>query len=385
MRAKQWLDKSPGNIYALSYLGFLYSELGWAARGNEYRNQTPDENFASMHRHFKLAREKYEIALNLKPDNVYASRQLLEITRASCIREDLQNTFQAAIQYTRDYYYLHKSYLNALQKKWCGDYEEMFAFAREYAGSNNTHPALFRLLGLAHEYRASQISRQKSILDPLLNYFDADTSLYTLKYYRYFHDEDVWEEYSRSYEALIETFPDYADAIYQYARTAYKSGHEQTALKYFEKAMNADAAFLGADRAYYVATVFHYSNHKAQAGRYFELYLDLLDGNGDQEKVAYAAEYVGWQYAIRHEYEASFPYYKKALELSPTNTHAVANYCNALFNIHRYEEAIKFCNGAIKIDPNYAWSYNLLSMIYARTGDPVKSSEYRDQYNSLSH
>ena len=385
LRARQWLEEAPDSIYALSYLGYLYSDLGWSARGNQFRQDTPEQDFVDMRKYFKLAKEEYKKALNIEPQNAYASRQLLEIARAGCHHEDLQNTFRAAIRYTQDYYYLHKSYLTALQQKWCGDSKQLFAFARKYAGLNNAHPALSRLLGKAHEYRASQLGRENSILDPLYAYFDPDTSLYNIKYYRYFHDGDIWDEYSRSYEIVFDAFPDYADALYQYARTAHKSGHKQTALKYFEKALNADAAFLGADRAYYVATIFHYANRKAQAGRYFELYLNLLDGGqGDQEKVAYAAEYVGWRYAIRQEYDASFPYYKKAAELSPTSAHAISNYCNALFNIHRYEEAIKFCEGAIKIDPNYAWSYSILSKIYSRKGEPMKSSEYSDQYNALS-
>jgi len=385
LRAKQWLEEIPDSIYALSYMGYLYSDLGWSARGNQYRQDTPEQNFDNMRKYFKLAKDEYEKALSFEPQNAYASRQLLEIARANCHREDLQNTFRNAVKHTQDYYYLYKSYLNALQQKWCGDAEKMFAFARKFSGSNNTHPALSRLLGQAHEYRASQIGGTNSILDPLFIYLDPEASLYNIKYYRYFRDEDVWDEYSRSYEILFEAFPDYADALYQYARTAHKSGHKQTALKYFEKAMNADAAFLGADRAYYVATIFHYANHKAQAGRYFELYLNLLnEGEGDQKKVAYSAEYVGWRYAIKQEYETSFPYYKKAAELSPTSAHAISNYCNALFNIHRYEEAIKFCKGAIKIDPNYTWSYNILSKIYARIGEPMKSAEYSDQYKSLS-
>ena len=382
-RAKQWLENSPQNIYALSYLGFLYSELGWSARGNKFRQDTADDNFVEMRKFFKLARINYEASLEIKTDNVYASRQLLEIARSTCNREDLRKTFQAAVKYTQDYYYLYKSYLNALQQKWCGDAEQMFAFAREYASANNTYPILTRLLGLAHEYRASQLARKKSMLDPFLSYFDPDTSLYSQKYYRYFHDADVWEEYSKSYEVLLNEFPDYADAIYQYARTAHRSGRKQTALKYFEKAFNADAAFLGADRAYYVATIFHYANHKPQAGIYFELYLNLLTGKGDREKVAYAAEYVGWQYAIRQEYETSFPYYKRAAELSPGSAHSISNYCNALFNIHRYEEAITVCKDAIRIDPKYAWSYNILSKIYSRTGDTMKSTEFGNQYNQL--
>ncbi len=384
-RARQWLDETPDSIYALSYLGFLYSEQAWSARGSKYRQETPEKNFVEMRKYFKLAKAEYEKALSIEPQNTYLSRQLLQIAWANCHREDLKSIFRSAIRHTQDYYYLHKTYLDALQQIWCGDTDRMFAFARKYGGSNNSHPTLLRLPGHAHENLADKIARQKSILDPLYQYLNPQTNLYQIKYYRYFHDADVWEEYSGSYETLLDVFPDYSDALYQYARTAHKSGRKQTALKYFEKALNADAAFLGADRTYYVATIFHYANHKTQAGRYFELYLNLLDdGEGDLEKVAYSAEYVGWRYAIRQEYETSFPYYKKAAELSPRSAHAISNYCNALFKIHRYEDAVKFCESAIKIDPNYAWSYNILAQIYSRTGEPLKSSEYRDQYKVLS-
>ncbi|PCH63160.1 MAG: hypothetical protein COC09_06500 [Gammaproteobacteria bacterium] len=73
-----------------------------------------------------------------------------------------------------------------------------------------------------------------------------------------------------------------------------------------------------------------------------------------------------------------------ALTLDPETEKTVANYCNALFNIHRYDEGIQYCEKAISINPNHSWSYFMLSQIYQRKGDPEKSRLYSEKYESFS-
>lgn len=384
-RAEQWLENSPNSLYAHTYLGDLYTDLGWTARGAKFRKDTPEQNFGEMKQYFKLAIAEYRKALAINPQNVYASRQLVRMAKSNCNREDLAEAFNQAIKYTRDYYYLYGSYVDALQPKWCGSNQEMFEFARRYAQDNEQNPVLARLVSRVHEYSADQLARKKSKYAWVRSYFKFEESGYWARYFRYFRDETIWQEYTQAYKIVFRAFPNYADGLYQYARAARQSGRIQTSLKYFELAMRADAAFLGEEKVYWIAGNFSKANHPAQASRYYRRYLDLVPENSDPSKVAYAADYVGWQYARERKYQESFPYYKKAAMLLPNSARSIANYCNAFFNNHEYESGKKYCKKAIDIDPNHAWSYNILSMIYTRTGDPVKSSEYRDKYNSLTH
>jgi len=73
------------------------------------------------------------------------------------------------------------------------------------------------------------------------------------------------------------------------------------------------------------------------------------------------------------------------LELTPDSARSLSNYCNALYNIHEYDEGIKYCNQAIEIDPEHSWSYNVLAQIYKRTGDSEKSQHYQNLYNSMTN
>ena len=383
-RARNWVTNSPNSIYAHTYLGDLFYNLGWSARGNKFRKDTSENQFIEMKRYLDLAQAAYEKALEINPDNVYASRQLLKIFRSDCRVEKMKKTFDAAVSLTPDYFYLHKTYLSAMQSKWCGSPKRMFEFARQY--SNDTrYPALSQLIGLAHHYRASQLARKKSILvDWFFKMKDPEANLYWTKYYRYFKNEKIWQEYSNAYEKVFRQYPNYADGLYTIARVARRSGRKETALKYYAQAIRADAAFLGADKLYWVAGHFKTEHHPAQANQYYRLFLEFAPENYDKEKIAYAADYVGWQYATESKYQESFPYYKIVSEISSDSARVIANYCNALFNIHAYKKAIKQCNRAINIDPGHAWSYKMLAEIYSRTGDQDKSSQYRQEYQLLN-
>ena len=382
-RAEAWLANSPDSSLAHAYIGDMYSEMGWNARGSKFRKDTTKDQFRNMNRNFKLAKKSLNRALELDPDQESAAYNLLSNARANCQREQITKVFNRAIEQKPNYYFLYKVNLSSKQVKWCGSYGLMFEFARFYAENRDNDPMLSHLLAQAHEYRASQYAREESPVDSLIEKFYPKYNNYWNRYYRYFRDDAVWQEYSEANLYTFERMPDYADGMYRYAKNAAGSGRQQTAKKYYQLAMEADAPFLGADKAYNVGVFFGRLDERKQAARYYRLFLGLAKGGEDRDKLVYANDYAGWIYAMEHRYQESLPHYQRVVDMEPNVVRHVANYCNALFNVEEYEKAEIQCERAIKMDPNHAWSYKILAAIYQRAGETQKSQEYTNRYRQL--
>ena len=383
--AKSWIGKLPNSYIAYGYLGLLYSDLGWAARGRKFKSETPEENFSEMKRYFNLARAELEKSLDKNPENIYAYLLLIEISKSTCHMEGLNKNFKQAIKYTRENIYLYFAYLNSLQPKWCGTNSEMFDFARRYSSTEDSDPALSMLIVKAHENRADQFARKKSKYSWIKKILKIEEPGYWTKYYRYFRADDIWIEYSNAYNSVFEVYPNFSDGLFVYARVANRSGRIQTSLKYFDQSLRSDPKYLSRENIYWIAGRFNDANHPVQARKVYQLYLSLTPDNENQQWAAYAADFVGRQFAREHKYKESFPYLKLVADLTPNYAPAVANYCNAFFSIGDYEEGVKQCNRAIQLDPEYDWSYRVLHQIYERLGDKQKSNNYLQKYESLSH
>ena len=382
-RAKSWLAHSPDNPFAHAYLGDMYNQMGWNARGAKFRQDTSDDQFEKMKAYFEQAKIPLDRALELDQRQATAWYDLLQIARSTCQREQLDALFEQAIEQAPNYYFLYRQALVAKQRKWCGSHQEMFEFARHHAKNRDHNPMLSRLLAQAHEFQADHYARNEKPLDLLIGKFYPEYNQYWNRYYRYFRNEAVWEEYSEAMLYTVSRMRRYADGFYQFARIAEGSGRRQTAMEYYERAMLADAAFLGAGKAYYVAVFYDRLDEKKQAARHYRLYIELAEDDKDPARLAYANDFAGWQYAIEHRYQESLPYYQRVSTMEPDNVRHIANYCNALFNVEDYEKAETVCERAVKMDPNHAWSYKILAAIYERTGQNQKAQEFAKKYRQL--
>ncbi|MBL4850786.1 MAG: tetratricopeptide repeat protein [Gammaproteobacteria bacterium] len=381
-RANDWVEHSPDNTYSHSFRGQVYYDLAWQARGKKFSRETPEYSFDVFNQYLKLAEIDIKKALEIDPGNDFAWMQLIAIKRQrSGNHRDEFDTLQSALEQVPNSYRIASSFLHSLQPKWGGSEKLMFGYAKHYA--EQEPPVFTQLISQAHRHKAQWIAREKSALDKKSADSDKDENTFRKHFYRYFENDSIWTEYSQGLKKAFKNYPNYTEGLYEYAWTARKSGRIELAIEYFERAMQADAAFLGTDKIYSFAKFLRKERYDDKANQYYRLYLDLLPDYTNDKDTFYAADYVGWQYSRKGDWFASFPYYKLTYELDPESEKTVANYCNALFNIHRYDEGIPYCEKAIEINPNHSWSYFILSKIYERKGDPTIAAQYMEKYDSF--
>lgn len=83
------------------------------------------------------------------------------------------------------------------------------------------------------------------------------------------------------------------------------------------------------------------------------------------------------------KYNEALEMYNKAMNISPFYNVYNAK-CSVLGKIGRYEEAIKFCDQAIKINPNVINAYQNAGFIfYYKIGDKEKGNEYFEKSNKI--
>jgi tetratricopeptide (TPR) repeat protein len=77
--------------------------------------------------------------------------------------------------------------------------------------------------------------------------------------------------------------------------------------------------------------------------------------------------------------------YKRALEINPTHPIVYNNYGTLCFNQHRYEEAFRHFENAVKYNPNYAHALNNLASVYGVFGQSESEAIARDPANKEEH
>ncbi|MBL1433452.1 MAG: hypothetical protein COC09_05920 [Gammaproteobacteria bacterium] len=384
-RANKWVEFSPDSTYSHTFRAHIYYDLAWQARGGKFANKTPKHSLEVFNQYIDLAEIDIKNALKIDPGNDYAWMLLILINRQrSGNHQEEFNTLKEALELSPGSYRITSSFLISLQPQWGGSEKLMSSFARFYLEKKHEYPQLAQLISQAHELKAQRIAREKSKLDKRSGKIGKDESTYWKHFYQYFENETIWTEYSQGYQTAFDAYPNYAEGLHEYARVAKGSNRKELAIKYYERAIQADASFLGSDKVYQFAKYLRKERYDSKANQYYRLYLNILPDYTEDKNAFYAADYVGWQYAREGDWYASFPYYKLTYDLDPETEKTVANYCNALFNIHRYDEGIQYCEKAISINPNHSWSYFMLSQIYQRKGDPEKSRLYSEKYESFS-
>jgi tetratricopeptide (TPR) repeat protein len=153
-----WAEAVPSYAPRVA-LGIYESSLGWKARGGKWASETPRARFDAMDEHFRRARENLFRALEMHPRLVVAYEKLLSIGRAGgAPRGELLRYTEPVGQICPSCVYPLWIYLESLEPRWGGSYEEMDRFVAGLAPRIAKYPQLAVLAGAAAEDRGDSAS-----------------------------------------------------------------------------------------------------------------------------------------------------------------------------------------------------------------------------------
>lgn len=146
-----WVAQKPASFLAHGMRGLFLSKLGWNARGGNYVNDTPKENFVAMEDFLEASQESLATAVTLNPKFLAGHYQ--RISNAKTIgKAESFRLFTAAEEVFPASYVLREIYMDMLKPRWGGSYLAMRMFALQSQQHVNINPRLQMLLGLeAHD------------------------------------------------------------------------------------------------------------------------------------------------------------------------------------------------------------------------------------------
>lgn len=156
-----WLDTTDEKKYALLARGLVSFELGWDARGGKLAKDTPEKQFITMNEYFKKSVEDMNAVLNIDNKSIFSHLCLISMAAASNLDYSKQEYFNRGIQEFPASHVLASQYMNKLQPKWGGTYQQMRTVAirmREQAVNN---PMLITLGNNELQYRAEKLKLDK--------------------------------------------------------------------------------------------------------------------------------------------------------------------------------------------------------------------------------
>lgn len=152
----------------------------------------------------------------------------------------------------------------------------------------------------------------------------------------------------------------------------------QEAVRQYEKAVAADPAFVA---ACYKLALYLYSQGERQRGyRYFEKLKSLRSKATRKEQYQIDRLDAGIQGNVRRLVEIS----REWAEQNPDDIDANFNLGDLYFSLQRYDEALKYYQAILRIDPMYKIAYNQIGYCYARIGDLDNAAAVMRQYQELA-
>jgi tetratricopeptide (TPR) repeat protein len=149
------------------------------------------------------------------------------------------------------------------------------------------------------------------------------------------------------------------------------------AVAQYAEAVKADPAFIA---AYYKLSLYLYSQGERQKGlQYFQKLKALRARATVKEQYQIDRLESGIRGDVRQVIEIS----KRWLEQNPDDIDANFNLGDLYFSLQNYDEALRYYQAILAIDPKYKMAYNQIGYCYARRGDLTNAAAIMRQYQEL--
>ena len=151
-----WCASSPRSSDAHLIRGTMLIHFAWEARGSGWASTVTPEGWKLFGERLEKARQELELAARLEPKDPYAPANLVVVGMALDLGpEKLDEYFEKAVKADPRCMPAYLNRIGALEPRWGGTNEAMFAFARKCVTDHPDEPIVATVIVTAHEDYAS--------------------------------------------------------------------------------------------------------------------------------------------------------------------------------------------------------------------------------------
>lgn len=144
----------PSDWRALQFKARFEIDWAWDARGNGTGDTVTPQGWKLFGERIGAARAALEQAWKLDPTQSAIAEQMITVCMAQSDRDGLEQWFQRGIEANPDDYQLCWNKMYAIDPRWLGSHEEMLAFGRQCAATENMWGSVPNILLEVHRWIA---------------------------------------------------------------------------------------------------------------------------------------------------------------------------------------------------------------------------------------
>jgi tetratricopeptide (TPR) repeat protein len=355
-----WVQSDPDNwIPYAARAEFLVAE-GWRARGDNYSIDTTEKQFAGMREAFTAAEKDLVKTLALKPAFTGTYDNYLELARhGEGGLTEAQIIALAAEQGVSDYY-LRYQYIQTLQPKWGGSFEEIRHYALESQHDREADPRIYQLLGYEYQIRGELASHEQEWQACVEYYTKAFEygDLYTWRYGRAKCNENLqrWDAFIADLQVVGASSRDHM-AFSRVAHAYANKKRYRQALASIEKAIALEPDVVAHHNYAGWLQMTMKQDDKALAA--FARSLSILPND------VYAADNTARIHLSRQEREAALPYLEISAHYDETNAQKWYLYADVLNHLEKPEYRTALTRFLQHVDRNDARWADRIKMVEA--------------------
>lgn len=130
-----WIDKAPLTVLPRLVRAQYYYELAWHRRGHRFSTETDEQGRQAFASALQKSVDDIRQVLKLEPTSAYGLFLQVRILASYGATSQLTDALDQAISVYPDYMPLYDHALSAMQPKWGGSIDMMYAFVEQYGAS----------------------------------------------------------------------------------------------------------------------------------------------------------------------------------------------------------------------------------------------------------